>query len=58
MLHGMNVKNPGMHFEYVPNLMLWGPRVDSISSMHSGHLDSVLKHSNIVVMCGLLTTRS
>jgi hypothetical protein len=57
MLHAMKAKNTGMNFEYVQNLTFWGLRVDNISSMHSGHLDNVLKPSSIVVMYCLLMAR-
>jgi hypothetical protein len=40
MLHAMNSKNTGMDFEMSQNLKLSGQRGDSISSTHSGHLDS------------------
>jgi hypothetical protein len=54
MLHAMKAKNPEMHFEYVPKPDVMGSGVDNISFVHSGHLDSALKHSSIVVMCCLL----
>jgi hypothetical protein len=58
MLHAMKAKNPGMHFEYVRKPDVMGPEGRSISSMHSGHLDSALKHSSIVVICCLLMAHS
>jgi hypothetical protein len=58
MLHAMKAKNLEMHFEYVPKPDITGQRVHNICSVHSGHLDNVLKDSSIVVMCCLLMARS
>jgi hypothetical protein len=54
MLHAINTKNPGKHFEYVSKPDVLGLEVDSISFVHSWHLVSAWKHSSIVVMYCLL----
>jgi hypothetical protein len=58
MLHAMKAKNPVMYFEYVPKPDVMGLEGRRYFSVHSRHLDSALKHSNIIVMCCLLMVRS